>query len=527
MSVADARHGLRRGRRARGALEPPLVPGAGEVEAAAALELEHGGRHGLEEPAVVRDEDDGRVDRGELALEPLEAVDVEVVRRLVEQEQVGVARERAAERGARQLAAGEGRELPVEVGVAEAEPAQHRGRRGRASSTRPRARAAPAPRRSGAASRRRARRAPSPPRAAAAPARSRRGRPRPRARTRAASGRGRAAGAGRGARPSRPSASAISPPWIVVSPMIARRSVVLPAPFWPASARRWPRSTENETPSKSGSPASSLRRLDAIRDRHASSVDGAICSLVVPDGMADPRTETIDTIRALAMDAVQKANAGPSRHGDGARARRLPPLPRRACATTRPTRTGPAATASSSPPATPASSSTRRSTSPATTSRSTTCSSSGSGARARPATPSAGTRRGSRRPPARSARASRTASGWRSRSASSPIATTGPHHAIVDYLDLRDLLRRRPDGGRHPGGGLDRRAPRPRAARLRLRRQPHHDRRHDGGLVHDRGQGQALRGVRLARPARRRLRGPRRAPAAPSRPRRRRRSGRR
>ena len=25
---------------------------------------------------------------------------------------------------------------------------------------------------------------------------------------------------------------------------------------------------------------------------------------------ADPRTETIDTIRALAMDAVQKANAG-------------------------------------------------------------------------------------------------------------------------------------------------------------------------------------------------------------------------
>ena len=31
-------------------------------------------------------------------------------------------------------------------------------------------------------------------------------------------------------------------------------------------------------------------------------------------------------------------------------------------------------------------------------------------------------------------------------------------------------------------------------------------------LVHDRGQGQALRGVRLARPARRRLRGPRRAP---------------
>ena len=49
------------------------------------------------------------------------------------------------------------------------------------------------------------------------------------------------------------------------------------------------------------------------------------------------------------------------------------------------------------------------------------------------------------------------------------------------------------------------------APRLRLRRQPHHDRRHDLALVHDGGQGQALRGLRLARPARRRLRGPGRA----------------
>ena len=62
------------------------------------------------------DEDDGGVDRGQLALEPLEALDVEVVRRLVEQQQVGVARERATERGARQLAARERLELPVEVG---------------------------------------------------------------------------------------------------------------------------------------------------------------------------------------------------------------------------------------------------------------------------------------------------------------------------------------------------------------------------------------------------------------------------
>ena len=60
-------------------------------------------------------------------------------------------------------------------------------------------------------------------------------------------------------------------------------------------------------------------------------------------------------------------------------------------------------------------------------------------------------------------------------------------------------------------GGVDRRAPRARPPRLRLRRQPHHDRRHHLAHVHDRGQGQALRGVRLARPARRRLGGSGRA----------------
>ena len=51
----------------------------------------------------------------ELLLEPLHRLHVEVVRRLVEQEQVGAAGERARERGARQLAAGEGLEAAVEV----------------------------------------------------------------------------------------------------------------------------------------------------------------------------------------------------------------------------------------------------------------------------------------------------------------------------------------------------------------------------------------------------------------------------
>ncbi len=43
-----------------------------------------------------------------------------------------------------------------------------------------------------------------------------------------------------------------------------RSSVVLPAPFGPESATRSPRSTLNETRSKSGSPESSLRRFDAM-----------------------------------------------------------------------------------------------------------------------------------------------------------------------------------------------------------------------------------------------------------------------
>src|SRR6476469_4846327 len=52
---------------------------------------------------------------------------------------------------------------------------------------------------------------------------------------------------------------------MVVSPTRARSRVVLPAPFGPDSATRSRRSTLNDTPSKSGSPLSSLRRLDAIR----------------------------------------------------------------------------------------------------------------------------------------------------------------------------------------------------------------------------------------------------------------------
>ncbi len=119
--VADTVELRRRRRRAGRLLTAPCMPRAVEEERLRPAELEHGGRHRLEEPAVVRDEDHGRVERRQLALEPLEALDVEVVRRLVEQQQVGVGREGASEGGAGQLPARERVELPVEVVVREPE----------------------------------------------------------------------------------------------------------------------------------------------------------------------------------------------------------------------------------------------------------------------------------------------------------------------------------------------------------------------------------------------------------------------
>ena len=165
---------------------PPLVPRPREVVRAARGELEHGGRDRFEEPAVVRDENDRRVDRLELALEPLEVLHVEVVRRLVEEEEIRASRKSARERRARQLPAGERAERPVELVVGEAEAAH--GRCG-AIAPGPAARVLEPGLRLRVAPQRRVvvrRRRPSPARAAAARPRPRAGHERPRARTRGA-----------------------------------------------------------------------------------------------------------------------------------------------------------------------------------------------------------------------------------------------------------------------------------------------------------------------------------------------------
>ena len=73
----------------------------------AAVELEDPARDVVEEVAIVGDGDDGALVLLEVALEPADRLGVEVVGRLVEQQQVGRGQQQPAERDAAALAAGE------------------------------------------------------------------------------------------------------------------------------------------------------------------------------------------------------------------------------------------------------------------------------------------------------------------------------------------------------------------------------------------------------------------------------------
>ena len=87
-------------------LEPARVV-ALERDAAAAVELEDPAGDVVEEVAVVGDGDDRALVVGEVALQPGHRLGVEVVGRLVEQQQVGRAQQQPAQRDAAALAAGE------------------------------------------------------------------------------------------------------------------------------------------------------------------------------------------------------------------------------------------------------------------------------------------------------------------------------------------------------------------------------------------------------------------------------------
>ena len=121
----------------------------------------------------------------------------------------------------------------------------------------------------------------------------------------------------------------------------------------------------------------------------------------------------------------------------------------------------------------------------------------------------------SRSPPGRSGQGFANAVGMAiaERCAAGPLR----RRASCDHHTFVDLRRRRPRGGHQPRGRLAGRPPRPRPARLRLRRQPHHHRRPHRAGPHRRRR-RALRGLRLARRgARRGRQRPRRARGARSR----------
>ncbi len=116
----------------------------------AAVEFDDARRDAVEERAVVRDDDGGGPVEQQL-LEPLDAVDVEVIGRLVEQQQLRFQRERRRERRTLALAAGQSATAPprhrgrTDAGIRPAAPrrasarVRHRARRarpcGRASRT--------------------------------------------------------------------------------------------------------------------------------------------------------------------------------------------------------------------------------------------------------------------------------------------------------------------------------------------------------------------------------------------------------
>jgi hypothetical protein len=72
--------------------------------------------HGVEEPAVVGDDEHRAAALGQVTRQPVDALDVQMVRRLVQQEQLRVAEQRLGQRDPAPLAAGQRPDRRVEAG---------------------------------------------------------------------------------------------------------------------------------------------------------------------------------------------------------------------------------------------------------------------------------------------------------------------------------------------------------------------------------------------------------------------------
>ncbi len=83
-------------------LREPLVEHAGD----AAIKPDGGARQAFQQAAVMADDDNARTQAGEFAFKPLDAGQVEVVGRLVQQQDVGFGRQHARQGGAASLPAG-------------------------------------------------------------------------------------------------------------------------------------------------------------------------------------------------------------------------------------------------------------------------------------------------------------------------------------------------------------------------------------------------------------------------------------
>jgi hypothetical protein len=98
----------------------------------AVLEMQNELRHGIEQIAVVADDEDAAAIALEIILEPQHAFEIEIVCRLVEQQQVGRGEQNPRERHAHAPAAGEFGAGTLLLGRRKAEAGQDRGRtRGR------------------------------------------------------------------------------------------------------------------------------------------------------------------------------------------------------------------------------------------------------------------------------------------------------------------------------------------------------------------------------------------------------------
>ena len=84
----------------------------------------------IEEAPVMADGNDGAAVAAQVLLEPLRALDVEVIRGLVEEQEVGLSEQERRQRGPALLAAAEGVDRPLELGLSQAQAREHRGRPG-------------------------------------------------------------------------------------------------------------------------------------------------------------------------------------------------------------------------------------------------------------------------------------------------------------------------------------------------------------------------------------------------------------